>query len=665
MKKYNAETELEQRLETLDNEIKQMETDDNRRMALLKLKKKLENGEETFANPIYAKQFQRECLNKAWPLFNHALKEGLPICFSTVNICQGQGKDKATRWLSYDKVESFNARQAVNTLRKQLGSLPECCGFITVEIKWDERFDRFLPHAHILSFGATAASLKKMFQILYPIQETKRICRSFYDEKSKRGHIDALALQYPTPIKPAVVKEVVLKNCDFRRVLTYTTKLKSYCSKYWIRHLKPIRYKNKTYRPAPKVHNTHLLFLDCLQSSAVFAPFNTQLMQPITPSQAEGFDGTPLTEKNALSLLGYSSFRPKQKAVVTRILKYDRSFFRLRTGFGKSLCFQTAALCQSGVCVVIEPLISVMDDQVKRLNMVVPHSAVAINGKTADKKAIYEQIRRGKYKFLYITPETFCHDALSTVFRRIEICQIVVNEAHCIAFYGENHFRPQYLKIGETVRMMKTSAKVVALTGSADAKTIKAIRKSLKIPEKACAIGNISRSEITYSVKKRKGTGRKQLCRMIEQCNGTVLIFCTLRDTAKAVSAMLRKKGIATELFLGKGKNNADIIAKSKNERLVIVATSALCMGVDIPRVELVIHFEPPLSLAEYCQGSGRGAREQGSCAKAVMMYTENDLTYIRKCFCKTKSDNRSFDSVCRYIEKTGNHRRMLSDALN
>lgn len=388
-------------------------------------------------------------------------------------------------------------------------------------------------------------------------------------------------------------------------------------------------------------------------------------MQPITPSQAEGFDGTPLTEKNALSLLGYSSFRPKQKAVVTRILKYDRSFFRLRTGFGKSLCFQTAALCQSGVCVVIEPLISVMDDQVKRLNMVVPHSAVAINGKTADKKAIYEQIRRGKYKFLYITPETFCHDALSTVFRRIEICQIVVDEAHCIAFYGENNFRPQYLKIGETVQMMKTSAKVIALTGSADAKTIKVIRKSLKIPEKACAIGNISRSEITYSVKKRKGTGRKQLCRMIEQCNGTVLIFCTLRDTAKAVSAMLRKKGIATELFLGKGKNNADIIAKSKNERLVIVATSALCMGVDIPRVELVIHFEPPLSLAEYCQGSGRGAREQGSCAKAVMMYTENDLTYIRKCFCKTKSDNRSFDSVCRYIEKTGNHRRMLSDALN
>lgn len=303
MKKYNTETELNQRIATLDYEINRTEAGGDRKTALLKLTKKLAKGEETFANPIYAEQFQRGCLNKAWSLFNRALKEGIPVCFSTVNICQGQGKNKATHWLSCDNIKSFNVRQAVNTLRKQLGSLPECCGFITVEIKWDERFDRFLPHAHILSFGATAASLKKMFQILYPIQETKRICRSFYDEKSKRGHIDALALQYPT-IKPAVVKEVVLKNCDFRRVLTYTTKLKSYCSKYWIRHLKQIRYKNKTYRPAPKVHNTHLLFLDCLQSSAVFAPFNTQLMQPITPSQAEGFDGTPLTEKKRFEFIG-------------------------------------------------------------------------------------------------------------------------------------------------------------------------------------------------------------------------------------------------------------------------------------------------------------------------------------------------------------------------
>lgn len=259
--KYDPEKEQKERIKTLAKEIKQPETDGNRRTALLKLKEKIEKGEGTFANPIYAEQFQRECLNKGRSLFNHALKEGLPVCLSTVNICQGQGKDKTTRWLSCDEVESFNVRQAVNTLRKQLGALPECCGFITVEIKWDERFERFLPHVHILSFGATATSLRKMFKTLYPAQETKRICRSFYDKKNERNHIDPLALQYPTPIKSAIVEDVVSKKKDFDRVSTYITKLKTYCSKYWIRHLKPIQYKHKTYRPAPKVHKHAFVIL--------------------------------------------------------------------------------------------------------------------------------------------------------------------------------------------------------------------------------------------------------------------------------------------------------------------------------------------------------------------------------------------------------------------
>lgn len=95
MKKYNAETELEKRLETLDNEIMRTKAGSDRKTALLKLKKKLANGEETFANSTYAEQFQRECLNKARTLFNYALKESLPICFSAVNICREvRGREK-------------------------------------------------------------------------------------------------------------------------------------------------------------------------------------------------------------------------------------------------------------------------------------------------------------------------------------------------------------------------------------------------------------------------------------------------------------------------------------------------------------------------------------------------------------------------------------------
>ena len=87
--------------------------------------------------------------------------------------------------------------------------------------------------------------------------------------------------------------------------------------------------------------------------------------------------------------------------------------------------------------------------------------------------------------------------------------------------------------------------------------------------------------------------------------------------------------------------------------------------GMDIPNVKQVIHFEPPLSLVEYCQSSGRATREKGSSGRAVMMYTENDLQYIRRCFCKTKSDNNQFDAVCRYIKTQGKQRRFLLEGLN
>ena len=39
----------------------------------------------------------------------------------------------------------------------------------------------------------------------------------------------------------------------------------------------------------------------------------------------------------------------------------------LPTGAGKSLCFQLPTLYQNGICVIISPLIALMQDQVKDL----------------------------------------------------------------------------------------------------------------------------------------------------------------------------------------------------------------------------------------------------------------------------------------------------------
>lgn len=341
---------------------------------------------------------------------------------------------------------------------------------------------------------------------------------------------------------------------------------------------------------------------------------------------------------------GYEDFRENQSEAIDSILEQDKDvLFIAKTGLGKSLVFQLPSLMLPGVTIVISPLLSLMSDQVsnadvKGINAATYNSTL---GKK-QKRIVLNQLENNELDLLYIAPESILNTELLEFFRdKVNVNFIAIDEAHCTSAYGHD-FRPKYKQI--SILREFISAPFVALTATADSKTINDVIEILKLGKSDYELSdfyqNLDRPSIFYNVLPKIGNGYKQVLSFINQHekHDTGIIYCLTKASVDDLSKFLYRQGYKAKAYhAGIANKEREKVLDSwmKDEVDIIVATIAFGMGIDYPSVRYVIHLNIPTSLEGYVQEVGRASRD-GLPSKAYLLYDPKDSNLIKWMLKKT-----------------------------
>jgi ATP-dependent DNA helicase RecQ len=348
-------------------------------------------------------------------------------------------------------------------------------------------------------------------------------------------------------------------------------------------------------------------------------------------------------------------FLQGQVEIIERALGNQDVIGLLPTGAGKSLCYQLSALLQPGMTLVVDPIISLMNDQIDNLKQLQIDAIAAVSSdvKFQERKLVMEKMCNRNLLMLFISPERLqiaeFREKLTNMCQHTLVPYLVIDEAHCVSEWGHD-FRPAYLRLTDNAKIFcqygENKPIVIALTGTASWDVLTDIQRELDINEDEAIITpkTFDRAELEYEVVKCNSNNKasRLISKILElpkkfECSdkkfftneNAGIVFCPHVNGSYGiidVAGLIRKelpdliKNVGT--FSGSAPVNSSAIlwkeTKVENQKnfkenrcQIMVATKAFGMGIDKSNVRFTIHYNIPTSLEAFYQEAGRAGRDK------------------------------------------------------
>ena len=336
-----------------------------------------------------------------------------------------------------------------------------------------------------------------------------------------------------------------------------------------------------------------------------------------------------MTAKETLKkCFGYDSFLEGQEEIINNILIKNDVLGVMPTGSGKSICFQVPALMQTGITIIISPLISLMKDQVNALSQAgIPAAYINSSLTLSQIDTVLHRAQNGAYKLIYVAPERLQMNDFLCFAKSADISLLTVDEAHCISQWGHD-FRPSYAKIPAFIKQLPKRPIVSAFTATATERVRNDIISLLGLANPFVLVTSINRPNLYFEVQKPKDKYAALTHFLSDKKDLNGIIYCSTRDKVEKVCEKLITGGYKASRYhaglsdIERNQNQDDFLYDRVQ---IMVATNAFGMGIDKSNVSYVVHYNMPKDMESYYQEAGRSGRD-GEPANCILFFNGQDV---------------------------------------